>query len=206
MTGRPTPADDLQGALENSVERLLRAEADRAAERTVTAWRSLPGGRRRCSPATSGSSSRCRRTSPRRRPPRCATGRAPSWTWSAREGADKRSQARLLSWGVNGAGRGGDGRRLRPDRRADRRRDRRRRRHHRARAAACWRRCSATPPSGRSPRGPARTWRRGPTRLLRYEQERFDVLVAAAAPGAAAPPRSCAPPSRELAAARRAAA
>ena len=44
MTGRPAPAADLQGALENSVERLLRAEADRAAERTVTAWRALPGG------------------------------------------------------------------------------------------------------------------------------------------------------------------
>ena len=44
VTGRPTPVDDLQGALENSVERLLRAESDRAAERTVLAWRSLPAG------------------------------------------------------------------------------------------------------------------------------------------------------------------
>ncbi|MCW2576866.1 MAG: putative transporter, partial [Modestobacter sp.] len=44
LTGRPNPADDLQGALESGVELLLRAEADRAAEKTVTSWRSLPGG------------------------------------------------------------------------------------------------------------------------------------------------------------------
>jgi xanthine dehydrogenase YagR molybdenum-binding subunit len=44
FTGRDTPADDLRGALESGVETLLLAEADRAAERTVTAWRGLPGG------------------------------------------------------------------------------------------------------------------------------------------------------------------
>ena len=41
--------------------------------------------------------------------------------------------------------------------------------------------------------------------LLRYEQDRFDVRVAAAAPTRARP-RSSGPPSRELTAARRAAA
>src|SRR4051794_29902231 len=44
LAGRTTPAEDLQGALESGVELLLRAEADRAAEKTVTDWRSLPGG------------------------------------------------------------------------------------------------------------------------------------------------------------------
>ena len=42
--------------------------------------------------------------------------------------------------------------------------------------------------------------------LLRYEQDRFDVLVDERGAGAAAPPTSCAPPSPQLAAARRAAA
>ncbi|MCA1684011.1 MAG: ABC transporter, partial [Actinobacteria bacterium] len=44
LTGRQTPADDLKVALESSVEQLLRVEADRAADRTVTAWRALPAG------------------------------------------------------------------------------------------------------------------------------------------------------------------
>jgi hypothetical protein len=103
LTGRPTPVDGLQGALENSVERLLRAEADRAAERTVTAWRSLPGG----AALIAGEERELEQASPDF--PEAAAAQVRDWQGTVldlvrSEGADKRSQARVLSWGVNGAG------------------------------------------------------------------------------------------------------
>ena len=83
----PSPAaaaagEDVTGALETSVESLLRAAADRAAERTVTAWRGTAGRRRAA-----------RRARPRARPglagvrrrrpsARCGPGRAGCWSWS----------------------------------------------------------------------------------------------------------------------------
>jgi hypothetical protein len=103
VTGRPTPADDLQGALENSVERLLRAEADRAAERTVTAWRSLPAG----AELLAGEERELEQVSPDF--PEAAAAQVRDWQGAVldlvrSQGADKRSRARILSWGVNGAG------------------------------------------------------------------------------------------------------
>ena len=103
VTGRPTPADDLQDALENSVERLLRAEADRAAERTVTAWRSLPAG----ADLLAGDEWELERVSADF--PEAAAAQVRDWQGAVldlvrSEGADKRSRARILSWGVNGAG------------------------------------------------------------------------------------------------------
>ena len=103
VTGRPTPAADLQDALESSVERLLRAQADRAAERTVTAWRSLPGG----AGLVAGRERDLERVSPDF--PEAAAAQVRDWQGTVldlvrSEGADKRTQARLLSWGVNGAG------------------------------------------------------------------------------------------------------
>jgi energy-coupling factor transporter ATP-binding protein EcfA2 len=103
VTGRPAPEDDLQGALESSVELLLRAEAERAAERTVTAWRSLPGG-----PALlSGTDRELEQVSPDF--PEAAASQVRDWQGAVldlvrSEGADKRSRARALSWGVNGVG------------------------------------------------------------------------------------------------------
>jgi hypothetical protein len=103
VTGRPTPTEDLQGALENSVERLLRAEADRAAERTVTAWRSLPAG----ADLLAGEERELERASPDF--PEAAAAQVRDWQGAVLDlvrdqGADKRSRARALSWGVNGAG------------------------------------------------------------------------------------------------------
>ena len=103
VTGRPTPADDLQGALEHSVERLLRAEADRAAERTVTAWRSLPAG----AALLAGEERDLEQVSPDF--PEAAAAQVRDWQGAVldlvrSQGADKRSRARVLSWGVNGAG------------------------------------------------------------------------------------------------------
>lgn len=103
LTGRPAPAESLQDALESSVERLLRAEADRAAERTVTAWRALPAG-----PALLGDREReLAAASPDF--PEAAAAQVRDWQGTVldlvrSEGADKRSRARLLSWGVSGTG------------------------------------------------------------------------------------------------------
>ncbi len=103
FTGRPNPAADLQGALESGVEQLLRVEADRAAETTVTAWRSLPGG----IALIGGRETELDGVSP------VFTGvvadEVRDWQGFVlelvrKEGAGKRSQARLLSWGVNGGG------------------------------------------------------------------------------------------------------
>ncbi|RFU20245.1 GTPase domain-containing protein [Geodermatophilus marinus] len=103
LTGRPTPADDLAEALESGVETLLRAEADRAAERTVTAWRALPGGPGLLAAGGPGLD----RVSPDF--PEAAGVQVRDWQGAVLdlvrdEGAGKRSRARFLSWGVNGAG------------------------------------------------------------------------------------------------------
>ena len=103
LSGRPTPADDLKVALESSAEQLLRTEADAAAERTVTAWRALPAG-----PALlAGRERELEHASPEF--PDAARDEVRSWQGYVldlvrSEGADKRSTARLLSLGVNGAG------------------------------------------------------------------------------------------------------
>jgi hypothetical protein len=101
VTGRPTPAEEVQGALETSVERLLRVSADRAAERVVTTWRGSPGGA-----ALLGDRSLERASSGFRD---AAGDAVRDWQGFVldlvrEEGADKRSTARVLSLGVNGAG------------------------------------------------------------------------------------------------------
>jgi len=103
LSGRPAPGQDLKVALESSVEQLLRAEADRAAERTVTAWRALPGGsglldgRQRSLETVSEAF------------PDSARDEVRDWQGHVlelvrSEGADKRTTARVASLGVNGAG------------------------------------------------------------------------------------------------------
>ncbi|SFL80936.1 GTPase domain-containing protein [Geodermatophilus ruber] len=103
LTGRPTPAADLQQAVETGVETLLRAEADRAAERTGTAWRALPGGAALLATADED----LERVSPDF--PEAAAAQVRDWQGYVLdlvrgEGAGRRSRARVLSWGVNGAG------------------------------------------------------------------------------------------------------
>ena len=103
LTGRPLPAESLQEALESSVEHLLRAEADRAADRTVTAWRAVPAG----PPLLRGEEPELARVSADF--PEAAAAQVRDWQGTVlelvrEEGADKRSRARLLSWGVSGTG------------------------------------------------------------------------------------------------------
>ena len=103
ITGRKTPADELAGALENSVETLVRTAADRAAERTVVAWRSTAGG----ADLLAGRERELDRASA----DFAAHAATEVRDWQGfvldlvrSEGADKRSTARALSLGVNGAG------------------------------------------------------------------------------------------------------
>ena len=103
ITGRPAPGEDLKVALESSVEQLLRSEADRAAERTVTAWRALPAG-----PDLLGGRGRELETVS---PGFVEASGEEVRGWQGHvldlvrtEGAGKRSTARFLSFGVNGAG------------------------------------------------------------------------------------------------------
>ncbi len=103
VTGKPAPGEDLKVALESSVEQLLRAEADRAAERTVLTWRGLPAGadllgdrQRELETVSAGF-------------PAAAGDEVRDWQGHVlelvrSEGAGKRSTARVLSLGVNGAG------------------------------------------------------------------------------------------------------
>lgn len=103
LTGRPAPGRALQGALETSVETLLVAAADAAAERTTGAWRAAAGGsgllagrERELDRATDGFASR-------------AAAEVRDWQGLVldlvrEQGAGKRTTARLLSFGVNGAG------------------------------------------------------------------------------------------------------
>ena len=103
VTGRPAPGQDLKVALESSVELLLRTEADRAAERTVTSWRALPGG--------SGLLAERQRELEAVDAAFVERARDEVRGWQGHvldlvrsEGAGKRSTARVLSLGVNGAG------------------------------------------------------------------------------------------------------
>jgi len=103
ITGRRHVADELAGALESSVEQLLRAAADRAAERTATAWRATSGG-----PELMGERAReLERASEGFAEAAAAEVRA--WQGHvldlvSEQGESKRSTARLMSFGVNGAG------------------------------------------------------------------------------------------------------
>lgn len=103
VTGRPAPAEQLQVALEGSVEQLLRVQAAAAAERTVTAWRALPGGSRLLGDRV--------RELETVGPGFAAAAGEQVRDWQGHvldlvrtEGAGKRSTARVLSLGVNGAG------------------------------------------------------------------------------------------------------
>ena len=113
LTGRPAPGRDLEVALVSSVEQLLRAEADRAAERTVTAWRALPAGPAllRGAGAGAGAGAEAERELEAVRPGfvEDAADEVRAWQGTVldlvrSEGAGKRSTARALSLGVNGAG------------------------------------------------------------------------------------------------------
>lgn len=103
VTGRPSAAAGVQEAVETGVEALIRAAADRAASRSVAAWRQSPAGR----------SLLAERERELARASAVLLQRLPrevrDWQGSVlelvrKEGADKRSGARIASYTLNGAG------------------------------------------------------------------------------------------------------
>jgi len=102
LTGRPTADTEVKSAVETGIESVVRAAAERAAERAAAAWRSSPAGAALIAGA--------------QRPDAASAGLTPAVAqevrdWQAavfelvrREGMDKRTTARVASFGVNGAG------------------------------------------------------------------------------------------------------
>jgi energy-coupling factor transporter ATP-binding protein EcfA2 len=109
VTGRKAPTVAVEQALESSLETLLRAAADGAAERTLEAWRVRPAGRALLVGRARGvdHTRELAHASEEFRPAMASELRA----WQAQvlelvaaEGGQKRTMARLASFGTNGAG------------------------------------------------------------------------------------------------------
>jgi energy-coupling factor transporter ATP-binding protein EcfA2 len=103
ITGRPLADAEVAQAVESSLESLIRAAADRAAEHTADAWRVRPGG----SDLLGGGHARLARVSPEF--PERLRDEVRAWQGDVlamvtEQGAERRTAARLASFGVNGAG------------------------------------------------------------------------------------------------------
>jgi hypothetical protein len=103
LTGRQAPTAAVEEALEHSLEAIIRAAADAAAERTVDAWRVRPAGRALLADRVGvlTQSSRDFRPALERE---VRAWQAQVLELVAREGGQKRTTARLASFGTNGAG------------------------------------------------------------------------------------------------------
>ncbi|MEV6158721.1 GTPase domain-containing protein [Nonomuraea sp. NPDC052129] len=106
FTGR-APAASLRDALESGVETLIRGAADGAAERSLEGWSAAPGGPGIIARVGAVDAARLGRTSPDLGKRASAAVRG----WQdyvldlvRHEGAEKRTTARIASFGVNGAG------------------------------------------------------------------------------------------------------
>ena len=102
ITGRPPADAELTAALESSVEAVVRAAADHAAERTARSWQGDPAGKQlvREVPRADASST----TFPAATEEQVRAWQSFVFDLVRAEGAGKRSSARLASFGVNGAG------------------------------------------------------------------------------------------------------
>ncbi|HZG96430.1 MAG TPA: ABC transporter, partial [Mycobacteriales bacterium] len=103
VSGRPGPGTELKAALESSVESLVRAAADQAAERTYESWSATTAGR----PLTAQGGRALATAS--RELPAAVDREVRAWQGHvlelvAGEGAGKRTAARFLSYSVNAAG------------------------------------------------------------------------------------------------------
>ncbi|GII79573.1 ABC transporter [Sphaerisporangium rufum] len=107
FTGRPAPDARLEMALSTGVEALIRSAADAAAERTLEAWSGTPAGRdvvERAGAVAAGRLGRASGTLPERAGSAVRDWQGYVLELVAREGAEKRTTARLASFGVNGLG------------------------------------------------------------------------------------------------------
>ncbi|MFI6511709.1 ABC transporter [Streptosporangium sp. NPDC050855] len=107
VMGRPAPENELRVALESGVESLIRASADGAAERLMESWSSHPAGRALLEDAGVEVTSRLGRASadlPARAQEAVRGWQSYVLDLVRQEGADKRTTARITSYGLNGAG------------------------------------------------------------------------------------------------------
>ncbi|MET8159262.1 ABC transporter [Sphaerisporangium sp. NPDC005289] len=105
--GTPPPDTRLRVALETGVESLIRSAADAAAERTLEAWSGMPSGRdviERAGAVTAGRLGRASSTLPDRAASAVRAWQAYVLDLVAKEGAEKRTTARLASFSLNGLG------------------------------------------------------------------------------------------------------
>ncbi|GAA4225771.1 energy-coupling factor transporter ATP-binding protein EcfA2 [Streptosporangium album] len=107
FTGRPAPENELRVALESGVGALIRDSADGAAERTLESWSSHPSGRALLEETGAVATVRLGRASAGL--PAKAEAAVRGWQGYvlglvSEEGADRRTTARLTSYGLNGAG------------------------------------------------------------------------------------------------------
>lgn len=103
VSGRPSSAEGVQEAVEHGVEALVHAAADRAASRTVAAWRQQPGGRA----LVAGHERELAKASPAllaRLPEEVRLWQGSVLALVREQGADKRTSARIASFTLNGAG------------------------------------------------------------------------------------------------------
>lgn len=102
LTGKPAGDEELRVVVENRVEAVIRAAAERASERTARTWRErLPG---KALLAEKGELDRASRDLDRRTEDEVRAWQGYVFELVRREGASKRTTARLASLGVNGAG------------------------------------------------------------------------------------------------------
>ena len=102
VTGAPSADAELKAAVESSIEGLVHAAADRAAERAHDSWRGRPAGRALLHPGDGLDSASSELIERMREQVRDWQGYVFELVRS--EASDKRTTARLASLGVNGAG------------------------------------------------------------------------------------------------------
>jgi hypothetical protein len=102
LTGGPAPAAGLQRAVRSSVDAVVHAAADRAAERAGAAWRDRPAGRALIERGTRLDAASPELADRTRDEVRAWQGDV--FDLVSREAAGKRMTARVASLGVNGAG------------------------------------------------------------------------------------------------------
>ena len=102
VTGKPAADEELRVAVENRIEAVIRAAAERASERTSRAWRERTPGRALLSDSTAFD--RASHDLEVRTEDEVRAWQGFVFELVRREGESKRTTARLASLGVNGAG------------------------------------------------------------------------------------------------------